>query len=683
MPACRPLFYGYSRALAVWIACAALALVPHMAGAQTQTYTEAKVLAVAYSGAGKDRKGSTIPVTVRVAETPNGQPSVGVIQEYFGGAGDTCVASAWLAAICSAHMLDQLLSDYEITVRVGGHVDGPSMGMLLTSTMLALMQGETVLPGVTMTGTVNPDGSVGPVGGIEFKMAGAKAAGLTKFGYPYGERISFDPATKQQVDLQERAKSLGLEAVEIHDVFDAYQLLTGKALHRQKPIPENEMELSTEMANRVRGACATLRADAERRATACEAKLKGMSADRLRKLVAGIAQEQLGSMQYAIDGARAMANDSQKAELDGSFAAAYLRAMMADVQSRIAESALELLIPLGALDLNESRRVYESQAEATLKKIDTLKLDLRKHILKETVGGKVDALHSYLQYGESRVHYYWGAKRHREIEEVWGPAMKILSAPRTKKGLSPAEINVVSHLIHLLRQSTAMWAVAEGRADAASHWASFATEVGKPIKDNPATFDRLGKAYGAGASASIGYFRALILPQLARDKSAGALEAAQLTFSQVEPNFDLIAAASTFAEHAESGLSAKDGVEPLDRFASGLYSFVGVSTYLNKYYNFAAQGVPQGRGKTDSEGLPAYQLTNRKALMRTLDAARMRVLEECAAVKEKVGFVPESIKLNYDLATTVRDGTDEDRLMALRAYWRCNILCYLTRLLVR
>ena len=59
------------------------------------------------------------------------------------------------------------------------------------------------------------------------------------------------------------------------------------------------------------------------------------------------------------------------------------------------------------------------------------------------------------------------------------------------------------------------------------------------------------------------------------------------------------------------------------------------------------------------------------------------MLEESARVRTEIGFVPDSVKLNYDLANVLRDGGDGHKLGALKAYWKCHFLCDLARRLAK
>lgn len=60
-----------------------------------------------------------------------------------------------------------------------GSIGGPSAGMMYTLAVMELLDPEELTPGkvVAGTGTIQPDGSVGPIGGIRQKIVAAEAAG--------------------------------------------------------------------------------------------------------------------------------------------------------------------------------------------------------------------------------------------------------------------------------------------------------------------------------------------------------------------------------------------------------------------------------------------------------------------------------------------------------------------------
>ncbi len=74
---------------------------------------------------------------------------------------------------------------FHLEITLGG-VGGPSAGMMLSMGIIdKLTPGELNGAGfVAGTGTITPDGTVGPIGGIEQKMVGARNAGATLFLAP-------------------------------------------------------------------------------------------------------------------------------------------------------------------------------------------------------------------------------------------------------------------------------------------------------------------------------------------------------------------------------------------------------------------------------------------------------------------------------------------------------------------
>jgi uncharacterized protein len=144
--------------------------------------------------------------------------------------------SARLASRVAANLLgaDWEQYDYLVNFRsdstvIGGPSAGAVMALALTTALHNLREPTaawTLDPTVAATGTINPDGTIGPVGGIPAKAEGAKEAGLATFLYPAG----LDRATTQvdgrtvAVDMQEHCRSLQITcraAVSLVDVLRA------------------------------------------------------------------------------------------------------------------------------------------------------------------------------------------------------------------------------------------------------------------------------------------------------------------------------------------------------------------------------------------------------------------------------------------------------------------------------
>ena len=94
------------------------------------------------------------------------------------------------------------------------------------------MRGDTLDADMTMTGTINPDGTVGPVGGIPQKIQGAAAEGITTVLIPAGQRNSESEDDGSLVDVVDEGRRLGVEVREVRDVYEAYQAFTGEELPR-------------------------------------------------------------------------------------------------------------------------------------------------------------------------------------------------------------------------------------------------------------------------------------------------------------------------------------------------------------------------------------------------------------------------------------------------------------------
>lgn len=68
-------------------------------------------------------------------------------------------------------------------------IEGPSAGAALTIATIAALENKDVNHDVMITGTINPDGTIGPVGGVDAKAQAAKDIGVKTFLVPAGQSI--------------------------------------------------------------------------------------------------------------------------------------------------------------------------------------------------------------------------------------------------------------------------------------------------------------------------------------------------------------------------------------------------------------------------------------------------------------------------------------------------------------
>ncbi|AMQ18475.1 S16 family serine protease [Thermococcus peptonophilus] len=162
-------------------------------------------------------------------------------------------ASARLAAQIAGKVTGKDMSKYDVFIQVKTDtpiIGGPSAGGTMTVGIIAALMGWKVNPKVMMTGMINPDGTIGPVGGILEKASAAASVGAKLFLIPQGQRIQVIQETQQKsiggivqvvqtksekVDVVEYAKERwGLEVKEVSDIYEAVYYFTGHMLPKPK-----------------------------------------------------------------------------------------------------------------------------------------------------------------------------------------------------------------------------------------------------------------------------------------------------------------------------------------------------------------------------------------------------------------------------------------------------------------
>ena len=215
--------------------------------------SEVIVRAAGYYKSGGVCGGATNPVYIQSTPNPRGEIQIGFFESSAEAIGQMSKASGWLAALVSTELLEEDLSKHQLSFSRTDRVDGPSAGGLMTSGLIALFRGdEFPTDDVSMTGTINPDGTIGPVGGIAHKIKGASETGVKRFAIPLGQRHDTDLCSGEVLDMVEVGRALGVEVAEVGDIREAYAFLTGQTLPRPpaSPLPET---LSDELREAFRG----------------------------------------------------------------------------------------------------------------------------------------------------------------------------------------------------------------------------------------------------------------------------------------------------------------------------------------------------------------------------------------------------------------------------------------------
>ncbi len=131
------------------------------------------------------------------------------------------------------------LSKYDIIYTIETEataVEGPSAGAALTIATIAALDGKRLNPKVTITGAINHDGTIGPVGEILPKAKAAKEAGAKLFLVPllhskevtyktkkYCEQIGISQiCTTEKIPVEVNiSDEAGIEVIEVRTVKEA------------------------------------------------------------------------------------------------------------------------------------------------------------------------------------------------------------------------------------------------------------------------------------------------------------------------------------------------------------------------------------------------------------------------------------------------------------------------------
>ncbi|MDT4939555.1 MAG: Lon-like protease [Pseudonocardiales bacterium] len=115
---------------------------------------------------------------------------------------------------------------FTVDLGLGNQIGGPSAGLMFALGIMDKVGSVDLTKGrfIAGTGTIDPDGKVGPIGGIQLKMIAARHAGATVFLTPSGNCSDVRGATPK-----------GLQIIKVDALHDAVQDLL--ALEAGKTVP--------------------------------------------------------------------------------------------------------------------------------------------------------------------------------------------------------------------------------------------------------------------------------------------------------------------------------------------------------------------------------------------------------------------------------------------------------------
>ena len=214
-----------------------------------------------------------LPV-VAVASNGKGVVSELVVSVAYPGSGEVFFsaepltmldsqASARIAVLVATALLgiDYRMYDFFIMINSSSLIiGGPSAGAAMTIGVLAALTNTSIRDDVAITGMINPDGTIGPVGGIPEKLEAAARAGYKIFLIPAGQSITYEEKvvrettpmgvvtriTSVPVNVTELGAKLGVKVIEVGDIVEAASIMLAKKIQALKEVVKPSIGYSSE-----------------------------------------------------------------------------------------------------------------------------------------------------------------------------------------------------------------------------------------------------------------------------------------------------------------------------------------------------------------------------------------------------------------------------------------------------
>lgn len=600
--------------------------------------------------------GGMTPVKLATAPNPDQSVQVGIFEEFAGGTGAQWRAGVWVSAIVAATMLNKDLTDFTFSASSTGYIDGASASGLMAGGFLASMTGVDVDPKVTMTGIINPDGTIGPVGGIPEKFLGSIEKGKTRVGFPIGMRYARSEASGELVDLVKLAKDHKAEAVEIADVHEAYKLLTGKQLPQAVPVSADDMKLDP---------TTTKALDAKylewQRLLAAEwaTILELDSAGRLPKSLVALK-----------DMAKRYGDEAERLHKSGRIAAGYTRMLAAWVYATGTTQIYDMASKVQGGDV--------AGAVASLDALDRMAMNSTAVFQKigalrpSTLGGHLQmlsafraALRGWASYTFARSAIY---KAHAHLADLKHHAKAELGAPATADDVVTAVMPSVLYINKTLVE-TAM----------AMQQLDFETEESVNYMCSIPNVRRMATSFQSASAAGLNYFDTLIVDPYAKSMRISEDEARQVIAMR---DSDYLIAFMTsrlnemlgLPKELKEGWGEKSLAWGLASLAGSELAYLDSAELIAKYYSL--------RVKTDDSG-KIIAIEHDKAFVNMLAAAERSARASARAARIATGAIPVQAKLAFEVATVERDGTLDERVDALGEFWASSAMSQTAVMLAR
>lgn len=573
----------------------------------------------------------------RVVLSRNREPRVrvGFFEDVPSGAGSLLRSSGWMAALVATRVAGVPLDEVTIAYDIYDYIDGPSAGAIMTVAVLAGLLGHDVNLDTLITGAINPDGTIGPVGGIVEKLHAAAAGGHRTVLIPLGQRFERHNGGRP-INLYALGLGLGVEVREVGDIYEAYAAITGHGLPRATAPRGTAAELPPWAKSAYR--------------TAYRHVLQ-----RVRETV----QELAAQEHTAGDQITQYLHDGQRAAASGRPALAYAYMHWAE------QLALEQLIQAR---LGLAQAVEAGDAGALSAAIHELRTELDE--TRDTIAALWTATANpepdlaQVPFALEVYGLLWEAKAAAELAyEALSAAEALLEQPRWRRTRRRWDEGLDAASGYIL-DAVYWYALAETSVTRAADCLALAASVpGSGRRADAGTAARLARIEQAAAYAALEYFDWLWLEDIAVHDGLH-LDVVREMFMVEDPDYAKAAMMALLVPPPDAG-------DPLAALAGAVRISHTAGLLVNYYYTLL-----------DTESDEQEARLHPERLEHMLRVAEANGLAAVARARER-GIEPIVSLAYLETADALRQRESEGQLMALSAYWLAEAIARVTADLAR
>jgi uncharacterized protein len=547
---------------------------------------------------------------------------ISFFESQLGSAGEQWRSSAWTAIASSSFLLGEDLNQYSFSFDAEGNIDGPSAGGLFTSSALSLILGNRLQSDVTMTGTINPDGSIGPVGGIPLKVKAAHEQGKNRVVIPAGQLTP---------ELQEIEAELGIDVQEAANIGQAYQLLTGQPL----PLPLGYEDVPPQMPTEGNQALQVLVETLHQRYQTEQEAVQKLS---LTDTVASIEREAWDDF-----------SRSRQALSNGSLAQAYANSREAVMRLWLVQNLMQAQAGLAEFEekpwdvsvLTRSWDPITQEADALLKDLETAEVETAN-----------DAVTVSRAFGHLIL-----AKGLKDLA-----LQEIETLKSSEEARDPDSETFRRAMFYLAVAPTLGAGQVQTARDALA-----LDDIGQTQSLDEGELAGFANTLNTASVAGIRAFESLTIKPIA-ESGAEAFELVVEDFKSKDVKYFLALASLESRDDIINAMESKQNAVLAKLGASQIaYTLSGV--LISQYYSLQASYDPE----LEAFGIrSAVDFKNPRALINMLDLAAVTARGDIAMAQAAGNDLTQQI-LMYEQAKFLREGAPADKVRALELYWNAGL----------